>query len=669
VALRATSLTFNARSREGFHFIAEPFGGKTGGMLKSTRVLAIALLLAALGATFPNGSVRAAEVKPQVSFKVEPFPLANVRLLDGPFKDAMQRDGKYLLELDPDRMLHNFRITAGLSSNAQPLGGWEAANSELRGHLVGHYLSACAMMYASTGDQRFKDRADLIVAELAKCQEALGTSGYLSAFPETFFDRLESTGRVWAPYYTLHKILAGLLDVHTYCENRQALDVSAKFGNWVCSRTGRLSDDKLQRVLNVEHGGINEAMANLYGLTGDDKYLQTARRLWHKRVLDPLAAGEDKLAGLHANTQFPKVIGAARLYELTGDSMYHNTAEFFWDCVVHHHSYATGSNSDHERFGPPDLLNSRISPFTAETCNTYNMLKLTRQLFAWDASPAQADFYERGLYNHILASQDPRTGMMAYHLPLYGGWFMPYNTPTDSCWCCTGTGFENHAKYGDSIYWHHDNNLLVSLFMASELNWPEKGMVVRQETRYPEEQTTRLNFTVAKPQEMTLHLRYPAWAQHGMAITVNGEPFQHNQQPGSFVLISRTWKTGDHVEVTMPMSLRLEPMPDNPGRVAICYGPVVLAGELGTQGIDPPMPYAKNQGDFFKVKPPAMPVLVTDGRDVSQWIEPVPGKPLTFQTKGVGQPKDITLTAFYKMPPQRFSIYWDLQTAEQRQKQ
>lgn len=626
-------------------------------------------LMMALSGLVCLGRVVGAAVKPAVQFKCEPFPLQDVRLLDGPFKAAMERDGRYLLEFEPDRLLYNFRVTAGLPAPGEPLGGWESAKSELRGHLVGHYLSACALTYASTGDARFKNRADLLVAELAKCQAALGASGYLSAFPEAFFDRLETTGRVWAPYYTLHKILAGLLDVHVYCQNKQALDVAVHFGDWVHWRIGRLSDDQLQKVLNVEHGGINEAMANLYALTGKPEYLETAERIYHKRVLDPLAAREDKLAGLHANTQFPKVIGVARLYELTGEPRNHTIAEFFWDRIVNHHSYATGSNSDHEHFGPPDRLNIHVSPFTAESCNTYNMLKLTRELFTWDASAAEADFYERALYNHILASQDPRTGMMAYHIPLYGGWFMPYNTPFDSCWCCTGTGLENHAKYGDSIYFHNDQDLFVNLFIPSELRWRNKGVTVHQETRYPEEDTTRLEFTCDQRQKLTLQLRYPSWAKKGMEIGINGQAFLHEQRPGSFVAVTRTWKTGDRIEIKLPMSLHLAAMPDNPNRVAICYGPVVLAGELGIEGITPPAPYAKNQGDLFRIKPLPMTVLVTDSRDVREWVEPIPGKPLTFRTKGVGRPKDIILRAFYGMPPQRYSIYWDIFTADQWKKQ
>ena len=610
-----------------------------------------------------------ADVKAAVTFKDEPFPLTDVRLLEGPFKTAMERDAAYLLATDTDRLLHNFRVNAKLPSQAEPLGNWERPISELRGHFTGHYLSACALMYASTGDVRFKERADLLVRELAKCQAALGPSGYLSAFPETFFDRLEAHENVWAPYYTVHKIFAGLLDAQALCGNAQALDVAAKLGDWVVARTSRLSDAQLQKALETEHGGINESMAELYARTGKEVYLQAARRLCHTKVFDPLAARVDKLSGLHANTQFPKIIGAARLYEVTGDVRYRDIAEFFWDRVVNHHSYVTGGNSDHESFGPPDTLNDRVSPFTAESCNTYNMLKLSRQLFAWDASAERADFCERALYNHILATQDPRTGRMAYHIPLYGGWIMPYDTPDVSCWCCTGTGMENHARYGESIFFRDAEGLFVNLFIPSQLTWREKGVSLRMETRYPEETSVRLTVTCEKPTTFAVRVRCPAWAGQDVAFFVNGARATCNAKPGGFATVAREWRDGDRVEWTIPMRLRLVPMPDNPARAAICYGSIVLAGELGTANMEPPKPYAVKQSDFFTAKdtPPPMPVLLAAGRPVEEWVEPVAGRPLTFRTKGVGQPKDIELVAFYTLPPQRFSLYWDILTPAQWQ--
>ncbi|MBM3888289.1 MAG: hypothetical protein FJ388_04090 [Verrucomicrobia bacterium] len=644
---------------------------------------AIPLLLFAMVTPMAAFALPASDpVSPKGVCKAQPFDLEDVRLLDGPFRDAMLRDKKYLLDLDADRLLHTFRLNAGLPSSAQEYGGWEAAKCELRGHFVGHYLSACALMFASTGDERLKERAALMVRELAKCQAALGPSGYLSAFPESFIDRVETTGKVWAPYYTLHKILAGLLDIRSHCGNAQALDVTRRFGDWVAARNERLSDEQMEKMLGVEHGGINEAMANLYALTGDERHLRAARRFYHKRVLDPLAARQDKLAGLHANTQFPKVIGLARLYELTGEECYRTLAEFFWDRVVNHHSYVIGGNSDHEHFGPPDQLAQRVSPWTAETCNTHNMLKLTRHVFAWNPTAAQADYYERALYNQILATQDPRTGMMGYHVPLYGAWFMPYNTPHDSFWCCTGTGVESHAKYGDSIYWHDNDSLHVNLFIASELTWKQKGLVVRQETKFPEQETTRLTLRCDKPVTLGLRIRRPAWVGE-MNISVNGQVARLSkvesgaakpsastlESRATYVELRREWKSGDCVEVRLPMSLRLEPMPDDPNRAAICYGPCVLAGALGSEGIVPPMPYAKSQADFFKGKTAApAPVLLAQGRPVAEWVEAVPGRPLSFRTQGVGKPDDVTLVAFHALLPQRYSIYWDLLTPEQWKK-
>lgn len=601
--------------------------------------------------------------------KAHPFPLAAVRLLDSPFKDAQDRDAKYLLDLDPDRLLHNFRVNARLPSAAEPLGGWEAPKCELHGHFVGHYLSACSLMYASTGDARFKDRANQIVAAFAECQKALGPSGYLSAFPETFFDRVENGERVWTTYYTLHKIHAGLLDSYEHCGNTQALDVARRLGDWAKARTDRLDDARMETMLRVEHGGMIDCLANLYDATGDPRHLATAKRFYHHAVLDPLARGEDRLAGLHANTQFPKIIGLARLYELTGEPTYRRTAEFFWDRVVNHHSYALGGNSDHEHFGPPGTLSERVSPTTAESCNTYNMLKLTRHLFAWDASPARAEYYERALYNHILATQDPDTGMMAYHIPVHGGWFLPYNTPNDSFWCCTGTGVENHAKYGDSIYWRAPDALFVNLFIPSILTWKEKGITLAQRTRFPDAETSTFDWTCEKPVTMELLLRCPAWLASPATVSVNGEPINHGGTPGAYAAIRREWKTGDRVEIRLPMSPRLEPMPDNPCRAAIFHGPILLAGELGTEGIAPPMPYAKSQKDFFSRPPPPQPVLVTGDRPPSDWLAPVATRPLTYTTRGVGRPRDITLTPFYRLHHQRYSLYWDLMTEADWEKQ
>ncbi len=601
--------------------------------------------------------------------KVVPFDLSRVRLLDGPFQQAQQRDLKYLLSLDPDRLLHNFRVAAGLPSSAKPLGGWEAPTCELRGHSVGHYLSACALMYASTGDESIKVRAVGIVAELAKCQAALpqrgSHPGFLSAYPESFFDRVDQCKPVWAPYYTLHKIMAGLLEVYLHCGDRQALDVLVKMADWLRFRVDRLSTEQMQRSLENEHGGMNEVLANLYAVTKNPDHLRLARAFNHQVIFEPLARGEDALDGKHANTQIPKIIGAAREYELTGEKAFHDVAQFFWRQVALKRSYVIGGHSDYEHFFPVNRFAEHLSPATAKTCNTYNMLKLTRHIFAWRPTAEVMDFYERALYNQILASQEPTQGMMIYFAPLKPGHFKTYNTPEDSFWCCTGTGMENHAKYGDTIYFHGENSLFVNLFIASEVVWPEKGLSLRQETQFPTQDTVCLKLKCPKPLRLAIKIRYPAWAQPGMTLLINGNRYNAPAMPGSYVTFQRQWRDGDTVDVRLPMSLRTEFLPGDPSHVAILYGPIVLAGELGTEGLENVSPFARSQLDLSHVPTPSVPGMLVGAADLLAHVEPVAGSPLKFRTRGIGRPHDVTLIPYYLLNHQRYAIYWKLYTPEE----
>ena len=605
-------------------------------------------------------------VREVVPIAARGFALTEVRLLDGPFREAMLRDQEFLLSLDLDRLLHTFRLNAGLPSSATPLGGWEAPDVELRGHSLGHFLSASALMYAATGDARFKARADAVVAELARIQEALAkrsNAGYLSAFPEEFFDRLEKRQRVWAPYYTLHKIMAGLLDVHERCGNAPALDVLMKMAGWVKLRMDRLSDEQRQAALETEFGGMNEVLANLYAVTGDPEHLRLARYFDHRAVFDPLARGEDKLDGLHANTQIPKAIGAAREYEMSGETRYRDIASFFWQRVAQYRSYVTGGHSDNESFFPIERFSQHLGAASAETCNTYNMLKLTRHLFQWAPSAELMDFYERALLNHILASQDPATGMMIYYCPLKPGAFKTYSKPDASFWCCVGTGMESHAKYADTIYFHGDDSLYVNLFVPSELTWREKGLVVRQDTRFPEEDTTRLTLQPDRPLRLAVKLRYPAWARSGITVTVDGRNEKVSATPGSYLTIERQWKKGDVIQVRLPMSLRQEAMPDDPKTVALLYGPLVLAGDLGREGLSESVRYGPSAPPMRRVTPVEVPALVVaDPQGLLASVRPVPGAPIGFRTEGIGRPRDLSLIPFYKASDQRYSVYWNVYT-------
>ena len=596
----------------------------------------------------------------KVTRAAEPFSLTDVRLLDGPFRDAMLGDQKYLLSLDPDRLLHTFRLNVSLPSTAKPYGGWESPTTELRGHTLGHYLSACSLMYASTGDERFKQRVDYIVGVLAQCQSnspAAGFhEGYLSAFPESFIDRVEQGRQVWAPWYTLHKILAGLLEANRQCGNQQALQVAEKMADWVKFRVDNLSHEQMQRSLGNEQGGMNEALANLYAFTGNTNYLALSAAFNHESVLDPLAQGRDRLNGLHANTQIPKLMGVTREYEFTGDTKYLTMANTFWDSVALNRSYVFGGDSDNEHFFPTNEFARHLSDDTAETCNTYNMLKLTRELFSLEPDAQKMDFYERALFNDILASQDPDTDMFTYFMSLKPGHFKVYSTPDNSFWCCVGTGMENHSKYGDTIYFHMGDSLFVNLFIASELKWAEKNVTVRQETKFPESDTTTLKITTLNPVKFALKIRHPDWAVDGVKVSINGRSQKVQSTPGSYFAIDREWRDGDTVKIQLPMKLHAEPLPGTTNEVALLFGPVVLAGELGTNNM--PNVFVRDQNQLNRAQDPAAPVLVTTAANLLKHIKAVSGKPLTFRSSGIGQPDDITLIPFYQLHRERYSVYW-----------
>ena len=429
---------------------------------------------------------------------------------------------------------------------------------------------------------------------------------------------------------------------------------------------GGLTDEQFEKMLHCEHGGINEAFAEIYAITGYDKARALAERFYHHRVLDPLVRKEDKLTGLHSNTQIPKLIGLARLYRLTGKEHYNTALSFFWETIVHNRTYVNGGNTDGEYFFGPEEFSKHLSVHTTETCNTYNMLKLTRQLFAVNPGASYADYYERALYNHILASQDPKQGMMIYFCPLKSGHFKTYNTPDDSFWCCTGTGMENHVKYGDSIYFYNDSTLYVNLFIPSVLNCGDKGLTVIQQTRYPLDGKVQLQLVADKPVKLAVKIRRPHWAEGEVTITVNGKPYATNAPAGGYITIERIWKDSAEIQLVLPMKLRTESMPDNPGKVAFFYGPILLAGELGKDGIEDISPYARERAKFDNVPLPPVPVVVAADKEIDDYLKPA-GEPGTFvmdgaalQTPGMGKTEDVTLIPFYKMHYQRYMVYWDV---------
>jgi len=604
---------------------------------------------------------------------LQPAPLTDVRLLDGPFLEAQNRDEAYLLKLEPDRMLHNFRVNAGLEPKAPVYGGWESvrtwADIRAHGHTLGHYLTAASLMHASTGHEEMRSRVSYVVEELRACQDA-GQTGLVCAFPDKTaqIDNLVAGRRaVGVPWYTLHKIFAGLYDAHAYCGSALALEVLVRLADWAVKATQDMTVEQFQQMLRVEHGGMNEVLADVYTLTHDKRHLALAERFCHHAVLTPLSEGRDTLNGLHSNTQIPKFVGFERIHQLTGNPQYHAAARFFWQTVTGMRSFATGGNGDNEHFFPiTDFARHLSSAKTMETCCSHNMLKLTRLLFTQDPTPGYGDYYEKALFNAILGSQDPDTGMMTYFQSTRPGYRKLYCTPFDSFWCCTGTGIENHAKYGDSIYFLGDpdgpqrDSLYVNLFIASTLDWKGKGVRLKQTTSFPESGRIRLEIEAASPQKFVLHVRHPSWAETA-SIRINGGPVERSNRPGSYVTLDRLWKTGDVVEADMPMSLRMELLPGTNDTAAVVYGPIVLVGALGHE-VKPGEDLHVNErtiGSVFN-DPIEVPAFTGELAEIPRKIKPL-DTPLTFRTEGIGRPNDVTLIPYHKLAHQRYNMYWRIE--------
>lgn len=658
--------------------------------------------------------------------RARPLDLSRVRLLGGPLKQAQDATAKYLLELEPDRMMAGYRVRAGLEPKAEGYGGWDAvAGRQLTGHIAGHYLSAVSLMYAATGDARFKERADYLVSEMKIVQDK-HADGYLGALLGTrpgaqrgprgepdpndlldgkeLFNRL-SKGEIrsggfdlngmWSPWYTLHKTYAGLRDAYRFTGNKTALDVEVKFAAWAEKVLAPLSDEQIQRMLNTEFGGMNEIMVDLYGDTGDKRWLNLSYKFEHHSFIQPLEHHIDNLNGKHGNTQVPKLIGSADRFAYVGYAGDVMAAGFFWDRVVQHHSFATGGHGKDEYFHEADKLDAVKDGRTAETCNVYNMLKLTRRLFEFEPDAHYADFHERALFNHILASIDPNDGRTCYMVPVGQAVQHEYADMFRSFTCCVGTGMESHALHGDGIYYESGDKLWVNLYAPSTADWAAAGVKLTVDSDFPEGQSATIKLTVQSPKEFTLALRKPYWTGEGFAMKVNGEavpasvidPFrdvpesgrpagfrrgsgrgqaegQAPQGPSTYVELKRTWKTGDTIELTLPKTLCVEPTPDNPRVAAILWGPLVMAGDIG--------PERRGRGRGPDEGGSAVPVFVAADRSVSEWVKPVDGRPGTFRTAGVGrdnrgddQALDATLVPFYRLHNRLYTIYWDLFTQKE----
>ncbi|MBS1002239.1 glycoside hydrolase family 127 protein [Acetobacter persici] len=588
---------------------------------------------------------------------VTPVPLQDVRLLPSPWLDAVERNRTYLLSLSADRLLHNFRTQAGLPARGAVYGGWE--NDTIAGHTLGHYLSALALMYAQTGDAECRNRVAYIVQELALVQTKWG-DGYVAGFTRKGKDGKITGGKIifseiengdirsggfdlngaWSPLYNIHKTFAGLFDAQTYCQNTDALAVAVRLGGFFEVFYSKLTDAQLQKVLTCEYGGLNESFAELAARTGDAKWLKLAKRTYDHPVLDPLMARQDDLANRHANTQIPKLIGLGRIAEVSGDKSWQVGPRFFWEAVTRHHSYVIGGNADREYFSEPDTVSQHLTEQTCEHCNTYNMLKLTRQVYTWQPDSTLFDYYERAHLNHVLAAHDPQTGLFTYMTPTITAGVREWSTPEDSFWCCVGTGMESHAKHGESIWWQGAETLFVNLYIPSRLHWAAQDVVWRMDTRYPYDGQITLSVEEAKAAgPFRLALRVPGWVKGSIGLKVNGETVPAQPEDG-YLTINRVWRKGDTVTLTLPLALRTEAPVEAPHLVSLLHGPMVLAADLATA-----------EGAYDAMDP----ALVTS--DVVQDFVPVAGQEAVYRTTQAGRPAQLEFKPFYAQYKRRSALY------------
>lgn len=618
------------------------------------------------------GTCRADAIDP--SRGVRPFAVRDVELLESPFLSSMRVNRTHLLKHDPDRLLAPFLDEAGLKPRAPGYGNWEGTG--LGGHTGGHYLSALAYTAAALDDATCRERLEYMVSELARCQAAHG-DGYIGGVPnsrelweQVRLGDIRASGFAlndrWVPFYNLHKTYAGLRDAYLVAGVTEAKPLLVGLSDWCLDLLSGLSDEQVQAILACEHGGMNEVLADTAAITDDDRYLLAAERFSHEALLEPLSAGRDELDGWHANTQVPKVIGFQRIAALGGPARYHTAAEFFWRTVVENRTIAIGGNSVAEHFPSArrsiDFVTDRQGP---ETCNTYNMLRLTKQLFEQSPEARYIDYYERALYNHILSSHHPEHGGYVYFTSARPRHYRVYSQAEQCFWCCVGSGMENHTRYGEFIYAHDDESLYVNLFIPSRLDWAAKGLKLTQTTQYPDEPISKIELSLKQPQRFALRVRRPGWARgSGWQLVINGESADVGTPPQSYAVIDRTWQDGDRVEVRLPMSVGVEPLPHLDHYVALTYGPVVLAAATGAEDLDG-LVAGDARMDHVASGPllplNEAPMLVCRSDEIASLVDRLPAEGLAFRFTGGVQPErygSLRLVPFHRVHDTRYQIYW-----------
>ena len=617
-----------------------------------------------LTATLGSTRLVRAEWSSEAAGRIEAFPLDSVRLSPGIFREQADINERYLDSLAVDRLLHSFRINAGIPSTATPYRGWEDPTCELRGHFSGgHYLSAVALASATSGNATLKAHGNKLVAGLFACQ-AKSANGYLSAYPEDLFEHLALDKQVWAPFYTYHKIMAGLVDMHQFAGNTDALQIAEGMANWGAEFMRGFGIDQRQRMLRNEYGGMSEVLVSLAAITKKDRYLDAARLFEQPGFLDPLAERRDELQGLHANTHVPKIISAARMYEVTGDRRYRKIVEYFLEEVLTSRNYAIGNTSLDEHWKTPSgHLEGTLAWTNAECCVAYNLMRLERLVFGWTGDARWMDAYERSLFNCRLGTQNSQ-GLKQYFFPLAAGYWRVYGSAEESFWCCTGSGAEEFAKFTDTIYFRRGRDIFVNQFIASTCDWKEEGIVLEQVTQFPREQSTTLKIKTSRPALRTIHVRIPGWTTENAQVKINGRPLDAMADPGSYLAIRKIWADGDTIAISLPMELHQEPLLGDDSISAALYGPLVLAADLGAGPTDGPMKVIHGRGTEPKDPPAPLPLpktAVPPSIGTGQWVQVDSPSDLRFIADGEGA--KYQLMPMYQIADQKYSVYWQMQSA------
>ncbi len=612
---------------------------------------------------------------------INPVPLTDVELTAGPFYDAQQTNLQYLLAMDPERLLAPYRREANLPVHIESYPNWE--NTGLDGHIGGHYLTALALAYAATGNQEVLERLTYMINELDKCQQQHG-NGYLGGVPggarvwaEISKGQIDADlftlNKSWVPWYNLHKVFAGLRDAYLYAGNEQAKGMLIKFSDWMLALSNQLSDQQLQTMLRTEYGGLNETLADVYDITKQQKYLDLAKRYTEIKLLKPLLAKEDQLNGLHANTQIPKIVGVARIANLNQDQSWLDSADFFWQQVVGERTVSIGGNSVREHFHPSDDFSSMVKDVEGpETCNTYNMLKLSKLLYQAKGDLQYIDYYERALYNHILSSQHPVHGGLVYFTPMRPNHYRMYSAPEEGMWCCVGSGIENHSKYGEMIYGQSGDNFYVNLFVNSKVVWQQKGIRLTQQTDFPDSDTS--NITVHQPGQFSLNIRVPVWVDGSVEVRVNGKKQDVLAKPGMYLSLDRNWQKDDIVSIHLPMKTMLEALPDQSNYYSVLHGPIVLAAKTN--------PFANEQLDFIAdssrmghiAQGPICdmtdaPIFISEGEQALKYIHKSPSANLQFtlDKQATNQHQALQLIPFFRLHDSRYTLYFPQFSAQEWQ--